>query len=58
MLRYYQKTHHSRKYYNFKTEFAFSIKNALQQVTGRKIPNLFLRRMLELFSENSNTQLE
>ena len=47
------KTHHSRKYYNFKTEFSFSIKSALPQVTGRKIPSLVLKRMLELFLEIS-----
>ena len=43
------------KYYNFKTEFAFFIKNTknptLQQVTGEKIPNLVLKRMQELFLE-------
>ena len=44
----------SRKYYSFKTEFAFFIKTAkkttaLQQVTGEKIPNLVLKRKLELF---------
>ena len=39
---------------NFKTEFAFFINNTkrktttLQQVTGGQIPNLVLKRMLEL----------
>ena len=58
MLRYYLKLLHSRKYYNLKTEFTFFVKNTtpqkkknptLQQVNDGKIPNLVLKRMLEIF---------
>ena len=46
--------HHSRKYCNFKTKFAFFIKstkkkqqkNILQQVTGENTPSFALKRLL------------
>ena len=57
MLKYF--LHHSRRYYNFTTEFAFLLKKkkttTIQQVTGGKIPNLVIENPTT-FSKDSTTQ--
>ena len=56
MLRYYVKTLPVKKVLQFQDRICFFYYNpkkttTLQQVTGGKIPNLVLKRMLELFLE-------
>ena len=60
ILRYFLKFRHSRKYYNFKTEFAFFIKNTKNNHSSasdwwRNTKSSF-KENARTFSKNSTTQ--